>query len=105
MQDYDDGLLQSLSNKYQLFLDSPNGEINVFLVLGNNEDNINNDYSNSIETPLSKSDVNYDSILTGNSNNNINSHFDENLLHKKLSKDNVYTNMDMEEEELSNRVI
>jgi len=76
------------------------------LVLGNNDDNINNDYSNSIETPISRSDLNYDSILTGNSNNNIiDTHFNENLLHKKLSKQNVNTNMEIEEEELSNIVI
>lgn len=76
------------------------------MVLGNNDDNINNDYSNSIETPISRSDLNYDSILTGNSNNNIiDTHFNENLLHKKLSKQNVNTNMEIEEEELSNIVI
>jgi hypothetical protein len=36
--DYDQSLLDSLEKKYQLFLDSPNGEINVFLVLNKMED-------------------------------------------------------------------
>ena len=36
--DYDQSLLDSLEKKYQLFLDSPNGEINVFLVLNKMDD-------------------------------------------------------------------
>lgn len=35
---YDKTLLESLEKKYQLFLDSPNGEINVFLVLNKSEE-------------------------------------------------------------------
>lgn len=35
---YDQSLLDSLEKKYQLFLDSPNGEINVYLVLNKEED-------------------------------------------------------------------
>jgi len=31
--EYDQSLLDSLEKKYQLFIDSPNGEINVYLVL------------------------------------------------------------------------
>jgi len=37
-EEYDESLLDSLSKKYQIFLDSPNGEINVYLVLNRNED-------------------------------------------------------------------
>ena len=36
---FDQSLLDSLEKKYQLFLESPNGEINVYLVL-NKEDEI-----------------------------------------------------------------
>jgi hypothetical protein len=39
---YDQSLLDSLEKRYQLFLDSPNGEINVYLVL-NKEDEITNE--------------------------------------------------------------
>ncbi len=39
---YDKDLLDSLEKKYQLFLESPNGEINVYLVLSPN----NNEASN-----------------------------------------------------------
>ena len=35
---YDNTLLDSLEKKYQLFLDSPNGEINVYLVLNKHEE-------------------------------------------------------------------
>lgn len=38
---YDQSLLDSLEKKYQLFLDSPNGEINVYLVLSKNEEELN----------------------------------------------------------------
>ena len=37
-EEYDQSLLDSLSKKYQIFLDSPNGEINVYLVLSKNEE-------------------------------------------------------------------
>jgi hypothetical protein len=36
-EEKDQSLLDSLSKKYQLFLDSPNGEINVYLVLSKND--------------------------------------------------------------------
>jgi hypothetical protein len=39
---YDQSLLDSLEKKYQLFLDSPNGEINVYLVLNKEEENKKN---------------------------------------------------------------
>lgn len=35
---YDKALLDSLEKRYQLFLDSPNGDINVYLVLSKNDD-------------------------------------------------------------------
>ena len=35
---YDQSLLDSLEKRYQLFLDSPNGEINVYLVLNKEEE-------------------------------------------------------------------
>ncbi len=38
-EEFDQSLLDSLSKKYQIFLDSPNGEINVYLVLSKNEEN------------------------------------------------------------------
>jgi hypothetical protein len=37
-EEYDQNLLDSLSKKYQIFLDSPNGEINVYLVLTENQE-------------------------------------------------------------------
>jgi hypothetical protein len=41
-EQYDQSLLDSLEKKYQLFLDSPNGEVNVYLVL-NKDDEIKNE--------------------------------------------------------------
>jgi hypothetical protein len=41
-ESYDQSLLDSLEKRYQLFLESPNGEINVYLVL-NKEDEIKNE--------------------------------------------------------------
>ncbi len=42
---YDQSLLDSLEKKYQLFLDSPNGEINVYLVLNKEDNHRKNSYS------------------------------------------------------------
>jgi hypothetical protein len=38
---YDQSLLDSLEKRYQLFLDSPEGEINVYLVLNKEEERRN----------------------------------------------------------------
>lgn len=42
---YDKDLLDSLEKKYQLFLESPNGEINVYLVLSPNNEASNFEYN------------------------------------------------------------
>ena len=49
---YDQSLLSTLEKKYQMFLDSPNGEINIYLILeknnscfGLNEENQNSHLS------------------------------------------------------------
>lgn len=40
-------MVESLSKKHQLFLDSPNGEINVYLILANDAQRNNNNVNNS----------------------------------------------------------
>lgn len=42
IEKYDKDLLDSLEKRYQLFLDSPNGEISVFLVLSSNNNEVSN---------------------------------------------------------------
>lgn len=42
---YDQSLLDSLEKRYQLFLDSPNGEINVYLVLSKIDDDSKSEIS------------------------------------------------------------
>lgn len=44
-ESFDQSLLDSLEKKYQLFLDSPDGEINVYLVLSKNDED-KSDFSN-----------------------------------------------------------
>ncbi len=97
MQEYDEILLNSLSKKYQLFLDSPNGEINVFLVLNNNEDNIKGEFSDPIDSPLSDKDLNYKNIFQPNLEQNLyNSQFTS-----QISKSEDEVEMEIEEEEIS----
>jgi len=43
----DQSVLDSLEKRYQLILDSPNGEINVFLILNKSEESNNNKFSKS----------------------------------------------------------
>ncbi len=43
--DYDQSLLDSLEKRYHLFLDSPNGEINVYLVLSKNDEDSKSEIS------------------------------------------------------------
>ena len=73
---YDQTLLDSLEKKYQLFLDSPNGEINVFLVLNKLEDD--------------KSDISSKGL-----NQTKNSPFSSNILQPNKSIKNMQRNYDM----------
>jgi hypothetical protein len=73
---YDQTLLDSLEKKYQLFLDSPNGEINVFLVLNKLED----DKSELSSKGLSQTK---------------NSPFSTNILQPNKSIKNIQRNFDM----------
>jgi hypothetical protein len=73
---YDQTLLDSLEKKYQLFLDSPNGEINVFLVLNKLEDD--------------KSDISSKGL-----NQTKNSPFSSNILQPNKSIKNIQRNYDM----------
>jgi hypothetical protein len=51
--------MSTLTKKYQLFLDSPNGEINVYLVLSNNDDQSNkNEFPDLIrKSPILTSNI------------------------------------------------
>jgi hypothetical protein len=42
---YDQSLLDSLEKNYQLFLESPNGEINVYLVLSKFDEDKDSDFN------------------------------------------------------------
>lgn len=72
MQEYDEELLASLSKKYQVFLDSPNGEINVFLVLSNEDELKNSEIVEMMKSPLPSEHFNMSNILTENNKNNNN---------------------------------
>lgn len=102
MQEYDEGLLNTLSKKYQLFLDSPNGEINVFLVLNNNEDNAKDEFSDPINSPIPDDDLNYKSILNENLEKNLSRrHYEKEKIGSQTSKSEEVVQMEIEEEEIS----
>lgn len=69
---YDQPLLDSLEKRYQLFLDSPNGEINVYLILSKNDDSksetSNKSYFNNNHTEFNPNQQNFNNI---NNTNNI----------------------------------
>lgn len=60
---YDQSLLDSLEKRYQLFLDSPEGEINVYLVLNKDEDNRKNSYSSARQTSKPFKNLKNDNVL------------------------------------------
>jgi len=102
LQEYDEGLLNSLSKKYQIFLDSPNGEINVFLVLNNNENNTKDEFSDPIKSHISDNELNYKRILNQSLEKNLsNSNDDTNKIVTEMSKSEEELEMEIEEEELS----
>jgi hypothetical protein len=76
---YDQTLLDSLEKKYQLFLDSPNGEINVFLVLskfdeeGKDELNIGAKSTSEIRNSNIPIPMNFNNV-----NNSMNFHHNNN---------------------------
>src|SRR5688572_7110670 len=78
-EEYDQSLLDSLEKKYQLFLDSPNGEINVYLVLSKNDEDSKSEISHSSKNiPVSNNiyhtnpnnHSNFNNFTTGNNNVN-----------------------------------
>lgn len=102
MQEYDESLLNSLSKKFQLFLDSPNGEINVFLVLNNNEDNAKDEFSDPINSELSDNDLSYKKILQNDLDKKNLSTEDKNKKpHSQISNSEDDVEMGIEEEEIS----
>jgi hypothetical protein len=55
-ESYDQSLLDSLGKRHQLFLDSPNGEINVYLVLSKNDEENKSEMMNKSQiTPKNSS--------------------------------------------------
>ncbi len=74
---YDQTLLDSLEKKYQLFLDSPNGEINVFLVLNKLEEDKSDNSSRNLSV------------------NNKNSPFSSNILQPNKTIKNMQANFEM----------
>jgi hypothetical protein len=66
-EEYDKSLLDSLEKKYQLFLDSPNGEINVYLVLNKGEEDNKFD---SMNKPLNNN-INKNSTFQMNCSTNV----------------------------------
>ena len=88
--EYDKSLLDSLEKRYQLFLDSPNGEINVYLVLSKMDDESKSEFSiksQSHHLP-SSFNLNIDNNFSySNSNNNLKQiPFQQNRSFKNLAK-------------------
>ncbi len=65
-------MVESLSKKHQLFLDSPNGEINVFLILSSSEQRNNSYISDDISSLLPSNTMNMNMNLNMNMNMNLN---------------------------------
>jgi hypothetical protein len=89
-EEYDQALLDSLEKKYQLFLDSPNGEINVFLVLSKNEED-----SKSEMSAKNSNNINSHNSYNNVSNYNISkpvSSFSNNILQPNRSLKNIQKN-------------
>ena len=82
---FDQSLLDSLEKKYQLFLDSPNGEINVYLVLSKGEEESSkNDPSRTRGTPSLNNFNN--NTLKQNKSSNIDSSKCSEKLHNDFSE-------------------
>ena len=85
-EDYDQSLLDSLEKKYQLFLDSPNGEINVFLVLNKTEED---------KSEISSKNLNHMSMnMNMNMNYSKSSPLSSNILQPNRSYKNMPKNYD-----------
>ena len=84
-EEYDQSLLDSLSKKYQIFLDSPNGEINVYLVLNKHEEP-----ENSTLRPVSAFRNSY---TTASSNVSDFNHRARSSLGSVLQQNNSYKNL------------
>lgn len=61
-------MVESLSKKHQLFLDSPNGEINVYLILSNEAQKNNSFISDDLTSRLPSSNLNIKSMIKTNVN-------------------------------------
>ena len=84
-EEYDQSLLDSLSKKYQIFLDSPNGEINVYLVLSKSEET-----DNSTSRPVSAF---RNSTSTASSNVSDFNHKPRSSFGNVLQQNNSYKNL------------
>lgn len=80
-EEYDQSLLDSLSKKYQIFLDSPNGEINVYLVLSKNEEN-----DSIMSRPLSAFRNSTSSFNTFNNGKSLSNVLQQNNSYKNLQR-------------------
>jgi hypothetical protein len=60
---YDQSLLDSLEKRYQLFLDSPDGEINVYLVLNKEDEGRKNSYSSMMRQNKPFKNLKNDNVL------------------------------------------
>mgnify|MGYP000990003229 CR=1 FL=1 len=70
--------MESLSKKHQLFLDSPNGEINVYLILSNEAQRNNSFISDDISSRLPSSNLNIN-MNSMNMKNPIKTNLDEDI--------------------------
>jgi len=70
--------VESLSKKHQLFLDSPNGEINVYLILSNEAQRNNSFISDDISSRLPSSNLNIN-MNSMNMKNPIKTNLDEDI--------------------------
>ena len=86
--DHDENLVESLSKKHQLFLDSPNGEINVYLILSNEAQRNNSFISDDISSRLPSNNLNF--------NMNIKSMIKTNVDDIKIDEENALLNIEVD---------
>ena len=92
--DQDENLVESLSKKHQLFLDSPNGEINVYLILSNEAQRNNSFISDDISSRLPSNTLNNTMNLNMNVNMNIKSMIKTNVDDIKIEENELNMEVD-----------
>lgn len=83
---YDQSLLDSLEKKYQLFLDSPNGEINVFLVLSKVDDENKSEISIKTQSHVPSANFAQHQGIHGNYNYNNYQNYSPNISHSSFNR-------------------